>query len=402
MFNFKTVCDMKLIITFYLRTNHLTKNQEYPIMLRVGYGGKRMSFGSTGYNLPLDFMIKNNRVSRRDYGTSGIHQYNKILAHIEHQIRVQFENLRDKGIFSLSNLKSAYLHLNNERDENLLVLFSKEITQNISNHNAIYMKKKLSLYLNELQIINDIDFRNVTNDFVVGFYNWMLLSGSISVRTANEYISSFKSVYRSIVKKYRMNLDDPFDGFILKKSISTKSYLTEDELNTLCRYNLRNQKLIKARDYFLFACYTGLAYIDVSTLKKEHIRQIAGRTWIQKPRQKTKVLSNIFVINKAQELIDKYEREDSDFIFPEIPKLGTLLNHLHKLAEECNIRDITYHLGRHTFATMALSKGVAIESVSKVLGHTNITTTQQYAKIINKKVETDMLLFEASLNQRMK
>ena len=146
------------------------------------------------------------------------------------------------------------------------------------------------------------------------------------------------------------------------------------------------------RDLFVFSCFTGLAYIDVANLTPENIVTLDDKQWIMTKRQKTSVATNVLLLDIPKNIIEKYSGKiyRNGKLFPMLTNQRTN-SYLKEIADICGIKkDLTFHMARHTFATMSLSKGVSMESVSKMLGHTNIKTTQIYAHITNKKIEHDM------------
>ncbi|MCS3533106.1 integrase [Chryseobacterium sp. JUb7] len=164
-----------------------------------------------------------------------------------------------------------------------------------------------------------------------------------------------------------------------------------------------SERLIQVRDIFLFCCYTGLAYVDVKNLTKDNVNiGVDGEQWIFTRRQKTDTSVRVPLLPLAKELILKYENHprcvNSGFLFPVISN-QTMNSYLKEIADLCEInKELTFHIARHTFATtITLSNGVPIESVSKMLGHTNIKTTQHYAKILDKKVSDDMAVLRSKL-----
>ena len=176
-----------------------------------------------------------------------------------------------------------------------------------------------------------------------------------------------------------------------------RGFLTEEEIGKLLRKNFTISRLELVRDIFLFSCFTGLAYIDVTALKPEHIVTLNGVQWIISKRIKTGTPINVILSPAAKMLIKKYENDPrrKNHIFPNYSNQKTNL-YLKEIATACGIdKELTFHMARHTFATLTLSKGVPIESVSRMLGHTNIKTTQIYARITNKKIENDMKKFFA-------
>ena len=160
------------------------------------------------------------------------------------------------------------------------------------------------------------------------------------------------------------------------------------------------ERLEHVRDIFIFACFTGLAYIDVQQLRKEHIREsFDGKPWIMTKRQKTGVPTNVPLLDVPQAILKKYEDKlPGDKLLP-VPSNQKLNSYLKEIADLCNVKkNLTFHMARHTFSTtITLSQGVPIESVSKMLGHTNIRTTQIYARITNEKVSNDMDILSEKL-----
>ena len=158
------------------------------------------------------------------------------------------------------------------------------------------------------------------------------------------------------------------------------------------------KRLEVVREIFIFSGLTGLAYIDVHNLTKENLVELDGKMWIMTKRQKTDVPSNILLLDIPYSIILRYEGKDKNGRLLPILSNQKMNSYLKEIADLCGIeKNLSYHLARHTFATLALSKGVPVESVSKMLGHTNIKTTQIYARITNKKIEHDMLALSEKL-----
>jgi integrase len=175
-----------------------------------------------------------------------------------------------------------------------------------------------------------------------------------------------------------------------------RDFLTEEELNRIYNKRFSSERLTLVKDIFIFSCYTGLAYVDVKGLKRDHIGiGIDGEKWIFKNRQKTDTKSKIPVLPIAAEIMKKYENHprclNDDTILPILTN-QKMNGYLKEVGDLCDIsKEITFHMARHTFATsVTLTNGVPIETVSKMLGHKNIQTTQHYAKVLDKKVSQDM------------
>lgn len=182
-----------------------------------------------------------------------------------------------------------------------------------------------------------------------------------------------------------------------------RAYLVQEEIQAIADKEFATERLNQVKDIFLFSCFTGLAYIDVKQLTRSNIGLgIDGGKWIFTNRQKTDTRSNIPLLPMAEEILNKYKQH------PQCLNEGKLLpvlsnqkmnSYLKEIADLCEInKELTFHIARHTFATtVTLTNGVPIESVSKMLGHKNLRTTQHYAKILDRKVSDDMKVLRTKL-----
>jgi site-specific recombinase XerD len=194
---------------------------------------------------------------------------------------------------------------------------------------------------------------------------------------------------------------DPFANYKAKVKEVVREFLSEAEIEQMMNKEFVSERLELVRDIFVFSCFTGLAYIDVKQLTLDNISLgIDGDKWIFKNRQKTDTASKIPLLPTAKDIIDKYA--DYPVCKNEKRLLPILSNqkmnaYLKEIADVCGIKkDLTFHIARHTFATtITLSNGVPLETVSKMLGHTSLKTTQHYAKILDKKISEDMMILKS-------
>jgi site-specific recombinase XerD len=196
---------------------------------------------------------------------------------------------------------------------------------------------------------------------------------------------------------------DPFTAHKAKFIKVQRGYLSQEELELIEQKEFSIERLQQVKDLFVFSCYTGLAYIDAISLKSADIRKgIDGGEWIFTARQKTDVPVQVPLLGKASEIIAKYKDHPktkvSGTVFPIISN-QKLNSYLKEIADLCGInKNLTFHLARHTFATtVTLTNGVPIESVSKMLGHSDIRTTQIYAKVVEMKISEDMTKLQNKL-----
>ncbi len=197
---------------------------------------------------------------------------------------------------------------------------------------------------------------------------------------------------------------DPFVAYRLSFKRVEREFLTQLELDNIKKKYFKIERLQYVKDLFVFSCYTGLSYIDVMNLQPNNIRiGINGMNWIITQREKTTTPVRIPILSQAQVLIDKYKDNPKSVnkgtVFPNISN-QKLNSYLKEIADVCGIeKNLTFHVARHTFATtVTLTNGVPIESVSKMLGHTDLKTTQIYAKVVEKKISDDMANLEEKLS----
>lgn len=198
------------------------------------------------------------------------------------------------------------------------------------------------------------------------------------------------ALHRNIISRH------PFAGFETEKITAQDKSLTPEELERLLSTPLKSATQRFIRDMFVFSVFTGISYADLKKLAwKDIIRENDGSLWISADRQKTKTAFNVKLLDIPVQIMDYYEGlAEGDSVFPAM-SLGQVNVGLKRIARHCKInRALTYHMGRYTFASqICLSQGVPIESVSRMLGHTNIQTTQRYARLNNGKIISDMKMF---------
>jgi site-specific recombinase XerD len=221
--------------------------------------------------------------------------------------------------------------------------------------------------------------------------------------TAVKYIRNFRKIIKICLNNDWLE-KNPFSKYEGKVYEIDKEFLTEEEIQKIYAKKFMNTRLEQVRDIFIFCCFTGLAYIDVQQLRSDHLGiGIDGNKWIFKNRQKTDTRSKIPLLPIAEDLIHKYSNHpkciNEDRILPVLSN-QKMNSYLKEIGDVCGIqKEITFHMARHSFATsITLTNGVPIESVSKMLGHKNLRTTQHYAKVLDRKVSDDMNLLRAKFS----
>jgi site-specific recombinase XerD len=267
-----------------------------------------------------------------------------------------------------------------------------------------YLKKFVKHQYNK----SDISLDELNYRFILDFENFLINYESVDHHKSlnNNGVMKHMERLRKIVNMaVMMDLleKDPFSKYKLHFDKVERGHLTKEELKVLSKKIFKIERLQAVLDMFLFSCYTGLAYIDIFNLTQENIAKgIDGRDWLMTNRQKTNTSVKVPLLPEAVQLIKKYKDHPvavaKGTLFPVVSN-QRMNGYLKEIAEICGIdKNFTFHLARHTFATtVTLSNGVPIESVSKMLGHTSIRTTQIYAKVVEHKLSEDM----QNLRERM-
>src|SRR5690606_30384132 len=192
---------------------------------------------------------------------------------------------------------------------------------------------------------------------------------------------------------------DPFRDYKMKFEKFDRAYLNQREINIIENTRFERITLETTKDIFLFGCYTGLSYIDVKNLTRENIiNGVNGKNWIYCRREKSQTPMKIPLLEKARLILEKYKSPENELLLPVYSNQKTN-NYLKEIAAQCKIpKKLSFHVARHSFATtITLSNGVPIETVSKLLGHSKLSTTQIYARVVDQKIGDDMELLQSKL-----
>jgi len=252
---------------------------------------------------------------------------------------------------------------------------------------------------------DDYPMNDVNHHFISKFEYFLKTKRECNHNSALKYVNNFKKIVRIALANQWMDRD-PFYNYKVQFETVEREFLNEEEVQKLIDKDLHLDRLKLVRDMFIFSCYTGLAYADVKKLTDKDITKgIDGGRWIRTKRTKTKTLSSIPILPIAEKILDRYknhpEVKNSDFILPILSNQKSNA-FLKEIALMCGIKKpLTTHVARHTFATtITLTNGVPIESVSKMLGHKDLRTTQHYAKIVDRKISEDMQNLRAKLEAK--
>ena len=264
-------------------------------------------------------------------------------------------------------------------------------------HVVKFMQKKYSM--------NDISINMLNHAFITDFNFFLRTEHKCNNNSAVKYIKNFRKVVRICLSNGWLD-KDPFIQFKARVKEVERVFLSQEELEILRTKVFSIQRINQVKDLFVFSCYTGLAYVDAKNLTVENIvLGIDGSYWIHTHRKKTDTPSHIPLLPPAMVIIEKYRNlpkaGKGPFLLPLLSN-QKMNAYLKEIADLCEIKKVlTFHIARHTFATtVTLNNDVPLESVSKMLGHKSIRTTQHYAKILDKKVSHDMQLLRTKFENK--
>jgi len=392
-------------VLFYVNGSK-EKNGIVPIMGRVTINGSVAQF-SCKQTIPKTLWdAKGNRAKGKSIEARDI---NHALDNIKAQIIKHYQRISDREAYVTAEMvRNAYQGIGREY-ETLLGAFDKDNATfqkrvGTDRVKATYMarvraRNHVAAFIKANYKRSDLSMLELTPDFIKEFA--VFLSTDRGLQNGSIWTNCMW--LKGVVMRAHINgliPRNPFAQFHISPNIKEREYLTEEELKTLMTHEFADAKLSYIRDIFVFASFTALSFVDVKELTTDDIVEVNGEKWILSKRHKTKVPFQVKLLDIPLQIIKRYEEFQTDkSIFPNL-NYWSICKPLKKMIKECGItKDISFHCARHGFATLALSKGMPIESVSRVLGHTNIVTTQLYAKITTQKIDHDLTMFGDKLNQ---
>ena len=397
----------KVSILFYAKRAKASVNGLVPIYTRITINGKRIELSSNRF---VEMSKWSTEAGKMKGNSEEARSINSHLDMLRIQIiDMQMELVHKKIPVTAETLKNKILGVD-ERARMLIPIFqdhNNKIKELVGKEYAPgtleRYKTSLSHTIEFLQWkykVSDIEINKIDHAFVTDYEFWLRSVRNCANNTAVKYIKNFNKIIKICLANDWLD-KNPFANYKSKVKEVERVYLSEEEIQNIIEKDFKTERLSLVRDIFLFSCFTGLAYIDVKNLTKSHISiGIDGEKWIFTHRQKTESASKIPILPLTQMIIDKYE--DNPQSVNQEKLLPILSNqkmnaYLKEIAAVCNIeKELTFHIARHTFATtVTLTNGVPIESVSKMLGHKNLRTTQHYAKVLDKKVSEDMKILRA-------
>ena len=374
---------MKIKILFYIRKNHRNRFGAHAIMIKIGFHGSYSSMGSIGMQvLQEHWDPRNKKVKGKSQQALGVNQKLRFveseLIKIGAEVPMCDDSLyKVKDIYlgkALTKSDSFFKHFDKFLDD-LKVQIGKGKTLT-TYQNYLVTRKHFADFLQEYRGRKDIAPGELDQMMINDFDIYLRTKLSMKQNSASKTVRFLKTVVLFMIKSGTIERD-PFANYRFKWKQVSRDFLSEEELASIMEKKMETPTLEAVRDIFIFSCFTGLVYIDIANLRESDIATKSGKRWIVTSRHKTGVSCNIPLLEVPQKILQKYEGKDKKGRLLPILSNQKMNAYLKEIADVCGIeKNLTCHVARHTFATLMLSLGVSMESVSRMLGHTNIKTTQ--------------------------
>ncbi len=385
-------------ILFFIRESRVRKDGTTSIEVVLTVNGERCSF-STGKKVKVISWDKNKQlVKGKDEEATSLNNY---LKSVRAKLYEKEAELLDRGfVITAQLLYDAYF-------DKVACLKERSLLSVLEEHNAErkamvgktvapatywvfeYTDRLLKEFILKKYNRKDLYLRELNIGFIQGFHSFLLGEKKMGQNSSTKHLKFLKKLLNLAVSNSYIS-NNPVNAYKIERIPVEIDFLDEEELRKIINFDTPISRFEKARDFFLFGCFTGLSYIDIKTLAPEHFEKDSeGRIWIKKRRIKTGILSRIPLLPIAKLILDKYK--GGNRLIP-IQDPADINKYLKDIAILCNInKRITFHTSRHTFAsTVTLANNISLEVVSKMMGHTNTRMTTHYAKLIDKCIGEQM------------
>lgn len=395
-------------VSFYLKKSEANERGECPVMARLTVG----KYSEAAFSAKMPVPVSSWSSGRATGKSARTREINRQLDEIRAAaLSIYREQSAVRENVTAEEVKSRLLGMASEQvtlrsyfrtfNEN----FDKRVGANREQKTADsywYALGHLTRFLKEKYNLSDIPFTALDESFIRKYDLHLRLDCHLSPGTIILLTTRLGTIIREAVSDGVITAD-PFAGYEPKRPAKQQKYLTGEELERIMNTPLPSQKLYHIRDLFLFSCYTGIPYGDMCRLTKEDLEVAEdGELWIRTSRKKTKIAYEVPLLDVPLYILEKYRDIAPEGHLLPMYSNSELNSQLKKIAGLCGIgRRLVFHAGRHTYATeITLSQGVPLETVSKMLGHSRISTTQIYAKVTDEKIDADTRTLDTKISER--
>lgn len=387
-----------VVVNFSLRESKVNKKALSPIEVSISYNRERIYFSTGKFTKPSKWNKQRQQVRGDSLDSQLINKfliefrnniYEKEIELMKRGYMVTVHLLKDAILNKVESLKNKTLiQVITQHNESKKKLIGKGISS-ASCYCFEHSRKLLLEFMQKTYKREDLSLQEVNMGFIQSFHTFLLTDKCMAQNTCIKHLKYLKAIMNIAISNNYIQYNMIASYKIERESVEI-DFLTEEELRKIINFDTPLPRFEKARDFFLFGCFTGLSYIDIKTLEPKHIeKDDEGRIWIKKRRVKTGVLSRIPLLPMAKMILEKYKGNEK--LIP-IQDASDINKNLKDIAQLCHIdKHITFHTSRHTFAsTVTLANNISLEVVSKMLGHTNTRMTTHYAKLVDRCIGEQM------------
>lgn len=399
-------------VSFFLKKAKLLKNGEASVAMRITVDGQRVENNIRKSILPNLW----DQSKERAKGTSSaavdlnrfiedarirIHQIVTELQQTRAEINPLIVQQRFYGVGQVRKQERAILQVIQEHNDEAKQLIGKDFVE-ITWRRYETIKRYLGELIKRKYGVDDLPLSDFTGEVIRAYEVYLKTEKDLCQNTLIRYMKALKKITNRCLANDWIQ-KDPFAGIKFREEPTEPEFLTLEEVDRIYNCNPGSKRLEVIKDMFLMSAFTGLAFTDVSQLTEDHIvTDNDGNKWIRKPRQKTKQMSNIPLLDVPLAIIEKYQGDKKaakkGVLLP-IPCNQVMNRYLKEIAEICKInKHLTMHTARHTYATLCLSQRVSLKNVSKMLGHASVKMTERYARVLDSSILHDMNAIRDTLN----
>lgn len=395
-------------ILFYINRNKLKKNGKCPVLGRITIDGTNTQFSvkediqpefwsvEKGCSIGKSKDCKELNLKLEKYKEDLKYHYNK---QVERNAYVTAESLKNAllgiGTHEVMLLKEFEVH-NKEFFQSIGIT---KVKSTYKSYNTAY--NTLHNFIRHRYDSDDIPFNNLNYTFIEEFDFYMRVTMGYKANTRHARIRMLKYIVMRAIKKEVIR-NNPFADYHVKSSEGERRWLSKEDLDLIMQTPIKRIRINYVRNLFVFAAFTGLAFIDLQTLKwSEIFTDKRGMQWIRKKRSKTGTEAIIPLLDIPLQIIRYYKGSGKEGKVFDIGSYSLVLLYMQELRDLLNMKSLSFHQARHTYATtVCLSNGVPIETLCTMMGHRNISTTQIYSKITKNKVDEDMQVLEKTIDKK--
>ncbi|WP_314863068.1 site-specific integrase [Porphyromonas endodontalis] len=394
----------QLKVSFFAQAKRADQHGNAPICGRIVIGRTTADF-SVKLKAPLT--LWDSRKQRLLGKSHAAVRLNQRLNDCSALMHTRYRELCERGeTVSATQLRDAYQ--GQMQEEGFLLknfeAYLRQIQERIGVDRALktfklrtYQLSLLREYVQKRYKVKDIALSQLNKAFIEGFEHYLTIDRGLKRSSIASTLSALQSIVLQAVKRGYLDLN-PIMGYSYERPKGEPRNISKAELQALIALEIDWENYRIVRDLFVFSCFTGLAISDVRNLSVKQIVREEGELWIKGRRQKTKTPYRVQVLPPALAIIERYRGRRAGFVF-DMPTEDVIQNGMHYLKKQLQIdRPLTFHMARHTFASLiTLSSGVPLETVSQMLGHSDLRTTQIYAQVSSERIRQDMQRVQASI-----